>query len=154
MAPIGNFQKQQEPAGLRHAFNDQNPRHNWLSGEMALEIAFVDGNAFQSHNTLQPLNFKNFIHHQEWRAVRQNFLNANAVKNHLISSSRNYMRKTPRRKRASPEQVSCVQVMSLIAVVFSQRCRQYYLNVATTADQLTLDPRLNVAVEDPVDVTN
>jgi hypothetical protein len=39
--------------------------------------------------------------------VRQNFLDANAVKNHLVASSWNYMRNTPRRKRTSPEEVSC-----------------------------------------------
>jgi hypothetical protein len=53
---------------------------------MALKIALIDGYAFQSHDALQPINFENVVHHQEWRTVRQNFLDANAVKNHLIAS--------------------------------------------------------------------
>src|ERR1700682_1836423 len=53
---------------------------------MALKIALIDGYVFQPHDTLQPLDFENVIHHQEWRAVRQNFLDANAVKNHLMAS--------------------------------------------------------------------
>src|ERR1700680_2652276 len=53
---------------------------------MALKIALIDGYAFQPHDTLEPLDFENVIHHQEWRTVRQNFLDANAVKNHLMAS--------------------------------------------------------------------
>src|SRR6202171_4487216 len=53
---------------------------------MALKIALIDGYVFQPHDTLQPLDFENVIHHQEWRAVRQNFLDANAVENHLMAS--------------------------------------------------------------------
>src|SRR6476661_5705823 len=49
------------------------------------------------------------------------------------------MRNTPRRKRASPDEVSYAG--------FALGYRQYYyLNVAMTTDQLTLSPRLNVNV--------
>src|SRR6267154_2010449 len=83
---LRNFKQEQQAAGLRHAFDNQNPRHHRLSRKMSLKKALVDRNTFQADDPLQPLDFENSIHHQKRIAVRQNFLDTSAVKNHFISS--------------------------------------------------------------------
>jgi hypothetical protein len=53
---------------------------------VSLKITLVDGNVFQANDALEPLDFENGIHQQEWIAMRKNFLDALVVENHFISS--------------------------------------------------------------------
>src|SRR5579872_1940472 len=83
---IRNFRKQQQSAGLGHPFDDQHARHDRFAREMTLEKALIDGDVFQADDALQPLDFDDRVHQQERIAVRQNFLYARVVENHLMSS--------------------------------------------------------------------
>ena len=79
---LRHFLKQQEASRLRHGFDDQDSRHDWLSRKMPLKIAFIDCDVLDSHNALPSFHFFNAIYQKERVAMRQNLLDIVDVEKH------------------------------------------------------------------------
>src|SRR6266571_1083034 len=85
---VRHFLEQQQPAGLRHGFDDEHAGHDRFPRKMPLKMRFVDGPVLDADNPLQRLHFEDRIHHQKWIAMRQYLLDTVHVKNHPRSPSR------------------------------------------------------------------
>ena len=80
-----NIEKQEQTTHLGHGFDDQNARHDWLAGEMALKKVFVDRDVFNSDDALLSFHFFDSIHEEKWVAVREDFLDPDAVEDHDLA---------------------------------------------------------------------
>jgi hypothetical protein len=66
---IRNRVQYQNSTHLRHGFNNQNARHNRISGEVPAEEILVHGNVFQTDNMIFA-HFQNLINEQERLTMR------------------------------------------------------------------------------------
>src|SRR4029079_3540390 len=68
---IGHGAHQEHPAHLRHRLDDQDTRHDRMSGEMPLKERLVDRHVLDAHDPLSRVDLDNAIDEQEWIPVRQ-----------------------------------------------------------------------------------
>ena len=60
--------------GLRHALDEQDPRHDRLAGEMAGEIRFVDRDILDADRGVVAVDIDDPVDHQKRKAMRQQFV--------------------------------------------------------------------------------
>ena len=83
MVAIFHFAEQQQSADLGNGFNDQDAGHNRFAGKMTLKEVFVHGDVLDSDNALLWFHFFDSVNQKKGIAVGQDFLDPNAVENHV-----------------------------------------------------------------------
>src|SRR5690606_20501687 len=82
LAAIGIVLDHDSTGGLRHAFNDQYARENWVTWEVAGKNRFVIGDVLDANSTFVTIDLDDLVDHQEgitvWQGF-QNFTNAHRI---------------------------------------------------------------------------
>src|SRR5579863_3448838 len=73
---IADFFEEQNGAGLRHRLNNQDARHDRISGKVPVEERLVDGDILDGDNALGALDLDYAIEQKHGIAMRQQFQNA------------------------------------------------------------------------------